>query len=1489
MKRNKLWTKTGSVLLSAAISLSPIAAPLMSLPVHAEEMQSAENDQNPEGTTAVSAEDFKNVGAAGMKVEDNALILEPSGDHFAMLDSQTTPANDFFFEADINLLEGSNNEPDQMSAALVFGASSKKAPGAKWYGANMDTRRAGSDGMFRVFGAGRDILNGGDASDIDPSNPLHLAIDVKADGSFTYTFGNVGEEMHTAKGTIEAWSGGYVGLLTFNAKAAFSNISFEDRTVPAEDDVLTPGEGWESNLQTDEEIVVKGGAWAIGENGLSSDASGQGDTFLFSKAEGNDFVYETDLTFEDNTRAAGLIFRYSEGEYGKEGYVVNLDAISHRAKFWRWQEDQVLQLIDEVEVDPADTYHLKVTAIGGSILYTINGKIVANLGDHTLQIEDKGQSTIVTEGCFGLINWNSKAVFQNTIFTALDETNTPEVTDVTISSSTGTVGEKGQFFPESPTYIQFVKNNASTVLVAAEVSEGTEVSLEYKGQTYGLGDEIAIEEGNNIITMTLNKNGVERVYRLNAHRFGPDGEYYNEPYRGQYHYSVKEGWLNDPCGLVYYKGKYHMFHQYYPENYWAPMHWLHLTSTDLIHWEEETVSHYPDYNGTMFSGCMAVDENNVSGLFSTDEGGLIAYITSNGNGQRIKLAISEDEGTTWKKIDKIAADWKDDPLGSMDFRDPKVFKWENKWFMVIAGGPLRIYSSDDMVNWKPEAVYGDLHTECPDLYPQEIDGQIKWILSRGGRFYKVGDLKEVDGKWTFVPDAYYEDKDGVMNFGHDSYAAMSYYINSFGTAENPTIPEIITQNWMNTWDDYCRVVGEKVGQKFNDTYNLLLKVGLTKDENGIYRLTQTPIDQYEALRKEAVVDVKDVSVGSGNDLLADFKGDCYEIVSRFTPAAGTKKVGFKVRTGANGEETSVIYDVETDTISIDRSKSGIQVSGKFSETKSQNLSDMFSSARAARNADGSIDLHLYVDKASVEVFTNNNTVAGANQIFPTPTSLGASVVVEGEAAKADITIYPMDTIWKKDGEAAATIKSTDAASQILYTGKTKKLSAYIYPVENDQSMNWSSSDPSVASVDADGTVRALKAGIATITAQSVARPELSISFTVEVREDNFNTNVTGWIGDGDWLVNNDELSNIDHGNNHYTLSQDVYEGDWSLSTDVKYESGLVNIFFASGDTPFANQAYAVQLGRDASIKLFRFAGPEDPAVALPSALNDGKYHNIKIEKTGQTVSVLVDGAKVLERTYDGVDSHFNKGRVGLGLWDGEASFKNFLVTQPKKPSGSQGGNGSGSIAENKNALNALINEVKDIDHKNTNNITPESLKTFKEALAKANAVSAKGNASQSEVNNALDALNKAKAGLEQHIYRVYNPNNGEHLFTTDKNENDHLVSLGWKEEGVAWIAPYFGTALTRLYDANSGEHHYTADKNEIATLESLGWKNEGEKWNSASKENGVALHRLYNPNETRAGRHHYSLADNERDTLVNLGWNWENGEGALIYAARAAK
>lgn len=189
-------------------------------------------------------------------------------------------------------------------------------------------------------------------------------------------------------------------------------------------------------------------------------------------------------------------------------------------------------------------------------------------------------------------------------------------------------------------------------------------------------------------------------------------------------------------------------------------------------------------------------------------------------------------------------------------------------------------------------------------------------------------------------------------------------------------------------------------QNFNGTYNLNLKLGIAIEDDK-YVLTQNPIDAYESLRGEKVVELKGVEVGPDNDLLSGLNGDCYEIIATFKPGKDTKKVEFMVR-GDGVRGTGVYYSLTTGSMIIDRTMSGIQIGGNFASGGRQTV---------AMNPDGTIDLHIFVDRASVEVFAKGGIAAGAVQIFPGAESLGASILVEGDPATADITIYTLNSIW----------------------------------------------------------------------------------------------------------------------------------------------------------------------------------------------------------------------------------------------------------------------------------------------------------------------------------------------------------------------------------------------------------------------------------------------------------------------------------------------
>ena len=238
--------------------------------------------------------------------------------------------------------------------------------------------------------------------------------------------------------------------------------------------------------------------------------------------------------------------------------------------------------------------------------------------------------------------------------------------------------------------------------------------------------EVPLEVGKQVIPIRLEDRaaGTESSASVSIYRKQSAASYKTEAWRDQYHFSPLEGWMNDPNGLIYYNDQWHLFYQYIPltrahSDY--EKHWGHAVSDDLVHWEELPVALAPDELGSIWSGSTVNDPENKSGLFAgPGENNLLAFFTHmNSSGQVQSVAYSEDGGVTWEKYaGNPILTQEDDPLHDGAFRDPNVFWCEEagKYLMVVAGGPVRIFSSDNLLDWNLKADITEIHLSGPKAW-----------------------------------------------------------------------------------------------------------------------------------------------------------------------------------------------------------------------------------------------------------------------------------------------------------------------------------------------------------------------------------------------------------------------------------------------------------------------------------------------------------------------------------------------------------------------------------------------------------------------------------------------------------------------------------------------------------------------------------------------------------------------------------------------------
>lgn len=478
----------------------------------------------------------------------------------------------------------------------------------------------------------------------------------------------------------------------------------------------------------------------------------------------------------------------------------------------------------------------------------------------------------------------------------------------------------------------------------------------------------------------------------------------DEKYRPQIHFTPERNWVNDPNGMVYYKGKYHLFFQHSPNSsVWSDISWGHATSNDLVHWERKPIAIYPDSLGLIFSGSAVVDKNNTSGLGKNGIIPLVAMYTSHDmkkekagviDVESQSIAYSLDEGETWIK-------YQSNPVlknpGVRDFRDPKVFWHEpsKNWVASIAAhDQISFYASSDLKNWEKLSDFGktvgshDGVWECPDLFPIQYEGKTFWVLivninpggPNGGSAtqYFVGDFNGKEFKCDYKQVKW-------MDYGPDEYAGVTW---------SNTGNRKLFIGWMSNWE-YANIVPT---EKFRNAFTLPRELGLKKI-NEEYYITSTPVPELKKMEKKSIV-INNLTINGSSDL-TDKIGKM-EVPSKFNLVLSNKSDFSIELVNTLNEKVVVGYSKDKNQFFLDRRNAGKTDFHK-------NFGRMNYAPRLSSSSE--IALSIYLDLASIEVFADNGLSVLTSVLFPNEKFSKINIKTSEKLLLKNFTYTPLNSIW----------------------------------------------------------------------------------------------------------------------------------------------------------------------------------------------------------------------------------------------------------------------------------------------------------------------------------------------------------------------------------------------------------------------------------------------------------------------------------------------
>jgi sucrose-6-phosphate hydrolase SacC (GH32 family) len=550
------------------------------------------------------------------------------------------------------------------------------------------------------------------------------------------------------------------------------------------------------------------------------------------------------------------------------------------------------------------------------------------------------------------------------------------------------------------------KSQHLTLLVDGKVAREFDIELvDAQPQWWAFMD--VVEFGGKLVELQLDKpskgfRGLASI--LQSSDIIDTENLYHEKRRPQFHFSSRRGWLNDPNGLVYYKGEYHLFYQHNPYGWMGGSHkyWGHAVSKDLVHWKELPIALYPDKHGPMWSGSAVIDWNNTAGFESGDEKTMVAMFTAAGTPFTQGLAFSNDRGRTWEKYQNNPVLPK---LNAAD-RDPKVIWYapENKWVMVLyldrvdwavfsSTNPnpaefLRLnekknsfgfFSSPDLKQWEKMSeikLPGD--RECAEFFEISVDGNPEktcWIFYGANGLYFIGSF---NGK-TFNPES------GPHNMQHGNcfYASQTFNNVPATDGRRILIPWGISMTGLPN-AEYTGFSEDKEpvykDMPFNQMMGIPVVLTLRETEEGL-RLYSSPVEELKSLRQKSYI-VEQQIVRVGDNPLANISGELIDIETEISPGDAST-LSFNLR------GIPITYDVQKQELSCEEKTAPLKMD------------------------DGRIKLRMMVDRTSIDIFGNDGCLyMPMGMVVPEKNHSLALTVKGGEAQIHSMTVFELKSAWQ---------------------------------------------------------------------------------------------------------------------------------------------------------------------------------------------------------------------------------------------------------------------------------------------------------------------------------------------------------------------------------------------------------------------------------------------------------------------------------------------